>query len=37
MRRITGHADRSPNVTDPMDLRNNRLQLILLRSRDREN
>lgn len=37
MRRITGHADRSPNVTDPMDLRNNRLQMILLRSRDREN
>jgi chemotaxis protein MotB len=37
MRRITGHADRSPNAADPMDLRNNRLQLILLRSQGREN
>ncbi|MFU8776215.1 MAG: flagellar motor protein MotB [Roseovarius sp.] len=32
MRRITGHADRSPVVFDPMDLRNNRLEMILLRS-----
>jgi chemotaxis protein MotB len=35
MRRITGHADRLPVVVDPMDLRNNRLELILLRSEGR--
>jgi chemotaxis protein MotB len=32
MRRITGHADRTSAVLDPMDLRNNRLEMILLRS-----
>lgn len=32
MRRITGHADRAPAVPDPMDLRNNRLELVFLRS-----
>ncbi|WP_417726579.1 flagellar motor protein MotB [Roseovarius sp.] len=32
MRRITGHADRTPAVPDPMALRNNRLEMILLRS-----
>lgn len=37
MRRITGHADRSPVLADPMDMRNNRLELILLRSEGREN
>ncbi|SEL55204.1 chemotaxis protein MotB [Roseovarius azorensis] len=35
MRRVTGHADRSPATQDPMALRNNRLEVILLRS-DRE-
>ncbi len=32
MRRITGHADREPAVHDPMAIRNNRLEVILLRS-----
>ncbi|WP_297772833.1 flagellar motor protein MotB [uncultured Roseovarius sp.] len=32
MRRVTGHGDRSPSVPDPMALRNNRLEMILLRS-----
>lgn len=32
MRRVTGHADRSPVASDPMALRNNRLEVILLRS-----
>ena len=32
MRRVTGHADRSPRLTDPMDPGNNRLEVILLRS-----
>ena len=32
MRRITGHADRDPVVKNPMALRNNRLEVILLRS-----
>lgn len=32
--RVTGHADREPAVRDPMALRNNRLEIILLR-RDR--
>lgn len=30
--RITGHADRSPAMRDPMALRNNRIEVILLRS-----
>jgi len=30
--RITGHADREPVVRNPMSLRNNRLEVILLRS-----
>ncbi|MGB8623739.1 MAG: flagellar motor protein MotB [Paracoccaceae bacterium] len=31
VRRVTGHADRSPAVDDPMAVRNNRIELILLR------
>ncbi|MFT5741981.1 MAG: chemotaxis protein MotB [Paracoccaceae bacterium] len=30
--RITGHADRSPAVTDPFALRNDRIEIILLRT-----
>lgn len=30
--RITGHADRSPATSDPMAVRNDRLEIILLRS-----
>ena len=33
MRRLTGHADRSPATKDPMAPRNNRLEVILLRKR----
>ncbi len=32
MRRLTGHADRAPATRDPMSPRNNRLEVILLRS-----
>lgn len=32
MRRVTGHADREPAVRNPMSVRNNRLEMILLRS-----
>lgn len=32
IRRVTGHADRSPITRDPMALRNNRLEVIFLRS-----
>jgi chemotaxis protein MotB len=32
VKRVTGHADRSPAVEDPMAPRNNRLEVILLRS-----
>lgn len=32
MRRVTGHADRRPAVQNPMAERNNRLEVILLRS-----
>ncbi|MBE0453065.1 MAG: chemotaxis protein MotB [Roseovarius sp.] len=32
MRRVTGHADRNPSVPNPMDARNNRVGVILLRS-----
>jgi chemotaxis protein MotB len=32
MRRVTGHADRAPAVRNPMAVRNNRLEVILLRS-----
>lgn len=32
MRRVTGHADREPAVQNPMALRNNRLEVIFLRS-----
>ena len=33
MRRITGHADREPAVvSNPMAIRNNRLEIIFLRS-----
>lgn len=31
VRRVTGHADRQPFVRDPMAVRNNRLEVILLR------
>ncbi|WP_323035280.1 flagellar motor protein MotB [Pararhodobacter sp.] len=31
MARVTGHADRRPSVANPMAVRNNRLELILLR------
>ncbi|NRB35171.1 MAG: chemotaxis protein MotB [Rhodobacteraceae bacterium] len=31
MRRITGHADRTPIEANPMDLRNNRIEITLLR------
>jgi chemotaxis protein MotB len=33
IQRVTGFADRKPSVKKPMDLRNNRLEIILLRSR----
>jgi chemotaxis protein MotB len=29
--RITGNADRKPATADPMSLRNNRLEIVLLR------
>lgn len=32
VRRVTGHADREPVVGDPMGLRNERIEVILLRS-----
>ena len=32
MRRVTGHADREPAMQNPMAIRNNRLEVILLRS-----
>ncbi len=32
MQRVTGHADRQPVVTNPMAVRNNRLEIVLLRS-----
>jgi chemotaxis protein MotB len=32
MRRVTGHADRAPIIDNPMDLRNNRVEVIVLRS-----
>jgi chemotaxis protein MotB len=32
MTRVTGHADRTPATVDPMDVRNNRIEVILLRS-----
>ena len=31
MKRVTGHADREPAVKNPMAMRNNRLEIILLR------
>lgn len=34
LRRITGHADRKPVTADPMAIRNNRIEVVLLR-RDR--
>lgn len=33
MRRVTGHADREPVARNPMALRNNRIELILLRTK----
>lgn len=32
IRRVTGHADRKPSVLNPMAVRNNRIEVILLRS-----
>ena len=32
LRRVTGHADREPAVTNPLAIRNNRIEVILLRS-----
>jgi len=32
LRRVTGHADRKPAVSNPLAIRNNRLEVILLRS-----
>ena len=32
--RVTGHADREPSTRNPMDIRNNRLEIILLREKD---
>jgi len=34
IQRVTGYADRKPAVTNPMSPRNNRMELILLRSED---
>lgn len=31
LRRVTGHADRKPAVPNPMDIRNNRIEIVLLR------
>lgn len=33
MQRMTGYADRKPVVSDPLSIRNNRLEIILLRDR----
>jgi chemotaxis protein MotB len=33
IRRVTGHADRKPAARNPMAVRNNRIELILLRSK----
>ncbi len=33
VRRVTGHADRRPAVANPMAVRNNQIEMILLRSR----
>ena len=32
IKRVTGHADKSPTVRNPMSIRNNRLEVVLLRS-----
>jgi len=32
LRRVTGHADRKPAVSNPLAIRNNRLEVILLKS-----
>ena len=32
IQRVTGFADRKPSVKKPMDLRNNRIEVVLLRS-----
>jgi len=34
MRRVTGHADREPVARNPMSVRNNRIEVILLRRSD---
>jgi chemotaxis protein MotB len=31
IKRVTGHADRDPIVRDPMALRNDRIEIVLLR------
>jgi chemotaxis protein MotB len=33
MQRVTGFADRRPVTRDPLSIRNNRVEMILLRSR----
>lgn len=33
VQRVTGHADRAPAVKNPMAVRNNRMEIVLLRSR----
>ena len=37
LRRVTGHADREPATRNPLSIRNNRLEVILLRSDGRNN
>lgn len=37
IQRITGYADRKPAVSNPMSKRNNRIELVLLRSDQKEN
>ena len=35
IQRVTGHADRSPKTERPMDYRNNRLEVVFLRTNPR--
>jgi len=35
IQRVTGHADRSPKTNGPMDYRNNRLEVVFLRTNPR--
>jgi len=34
IKRVTGHADREPTSSDPMSVRNNRLEIVLLRDQE---